>query len=380
MVVVQKPDESGTNSRKGGTTREFKDLLLTQKREESDSSSKKEVTTNKFVKFLVDKFGMSEDQARKEAFLHPPKQRELIITLKKKMPETPFQTVSNLLRQHPLDKIYKNLGVLEGHKIPPSVRLLGIPSVTLEKNIETLEENGYDPKQFTLVLGADHSNLSENIKTSQKRGINPAELTPILILGASPEEFGEFLETPLAERATKYAFLAVARYAFSDDAMKECFHDLVTRLQPSEQEAFKEIGQKIENEGDITKKEMQEIFKKHVTSRHPDAVLVRLDNVLSSFVKDRGLERWEERRISLDVPALLRKKLREKRKLAGPPAWKSAKQESPGPTQEEIETTLEHLNRLLQQHEKGVGEDIMLLLRGTEEQQREIIGKYRDKI
>ncbi|MCX6776302.1 MAG: hypothetical protein NT130_05645 [Candidatus Micrarchaeota archaeon] len=355
-------------------------MVLAQK-PDFGSSSKKELTTKEFVDFLVKKFGMSEGQAKREAFHHPPEQRELIMTLKEKMPETSFRTISNLLRQHPLDKIYKNLRVLEEHKIPPSVRLLGVPPVTLEKNIETLEENGYDPKQFILVLGANHSNLKENIKTSQERRINPAELTPISILGASPSEFREFLETPPAERTTKYAFLAVARYEFSDDAMKECFYDLVTRLHPHEQEAFKEIGHKIENEGDITKKEMQKIFKEHVTSRYPSAVLGRLDNILSSVVKDRGLEKWEEMRISLNVPAFLRKKLREKQdNLAGHPAWKSAKQESPGPSQEEKKATLEHLNRLLQQHEKDVGEDIMLLLRGTEEQKREIVDKYRDKM
>lgn len=354
-------------------------MVLAQNPVKSGTNSTKEMTTGEFVVFLMEKFGMLESQAKTAAFHHPPDQRELIVILNEEMPKISFRAISNLLRQHPLDNIYKNLRVLEEREIPLSIRLLGIPPVTLEKNIETIEKNGYDPKQFIPVLGADPSNLKENIETCKKRNINPTYLIPILILGASPPQFMEFLETPPAERTIKYGFLAVARYAFTDDAMKKHFYDLVTTLNPHEQKAFNEIGQKIENRGYITKKEMQEIFKQHVASHYPDAVLSRLDNILSSFVKDRGFERWEEMAMS-DRSASLHKKLITEQELARRPAWEPAKQELPGPTQEEKKATLEYLNRLLPQYTEDVRNDIMLLLRGPKEKQWEIIRKYEQDI
>jgi len=303
MVLVQKPDESGTNSRKGGTS-EFKDHLLTEKREESDSSSKKEMTTKKFVVFLMKKFGMSKGKAMEEAFVHP-NNRKIIMWLKKEIPEASFIAINDLLR-HP-DHAISQTSMLKEHSIPPSIRLVGVEPLNLKTNIKLSEKHKLplvDRLEQMQFFMSKSSNVETNIETLKEKGLDPKQF--VSALGASPSEFREFLDTPPEER-TKLYHPIISRYKFLDDAMKKHFEYLITRLRPDEEKAFKEIEMNIEGNGGTTKNEMWEIFKKHVEHRHPGAALARLDVNVSYLVKDHGLERWEEMETLLNRPDLLHK-------------------------------------------------------------------------
>ena len=86
------------------------------------------------------------------------------------------------------------------------------------------------------------------------------------------------------ERAVKYSF-----------ADKKQFYYLITRLSPDEQKAFTKIGQKIEDEGYITSKQMKEIFKGHmpafILDNFPQRVEKKLYIILKYFVDNGGLEK-----------------------------------------------------------------------------------------
>jgi len=263
------------------------------------TSSKKEVTTKEFVAFLVKEFGMQEGKARKEAFVHPDN-RELIMTLKKEIPQASFIAIDDHLR-HP-DHAISQLRTLSEHNITPSIRLLGVEPLNLKRNIRTIEENKLSIDQPMQLLMSKPCNVEKNIETLKKKRQDPKQF--ISALGASPSEFKEFLKTPPAERTTLY-HPTISRYKFSDDAMKKRFDYLITRLSPDEQEVFKEIGKNIDGNGGMTKNEMWEIFKKRFENRHSGAALARLDVNVSYLVKDGGLERWEEMETLLNRPALL---------------------------------------------------------------------------
>jgi len=133
------------------------------------------------------------------------------------------------------------------------------------------------------VLRGNPNNLKENIKTLEGHKINPAEFTALNSLRLPPAKFREFLETPRQEVVTKYSF-----------SNKRDFNYLLTRLHEDEQVAFKEIGKAIEEKKEVTKDEVEEIFKKHVTSPYPAAVDSRLNKILKSLVDDCCLKKVDE--------------------------------------------------------------------------------------
>ncbi|MCX6775935.1 MAG: hypothetical protein NT130_03755 [Candidatus Micrarchaeota archaeon] len=401
-------------------------MVVAKKPDESGSSSKKELTTKEFVDFLVKEFGMSEGEARRQAFLHPPDQRELIKKLKEEMPKASFKGLTTLLTRVPLDNLLENIKTLEEHKLHlKSIEVLRGNPTNLKENIKTLEEHKLPLNQYIAVLRGNPTNLKENIKTLEEHKlplsksmevllgnptnlkeniktleehklplsksmealrrnptnlkenfktleehkINPTDLTTTYLLGMSPTKFMKILATPKKEKITTYSF--------SD---KIQFEYLATRLHPDEQKAFNEIGKNIEEKGGLNRDEMEEIFKKHVASRNLIAASERLDTILQTVVKDGGLEKWEEMKISLNVPDFLRKKLREKQdKFAGHLASK-IKQESLGPAQEEIETTIKYLQSQHQKDRDMLQDMAYLMHRYKDEQTRELIDKYRDKV
>jgi len=92
--------------------------------------------------------------------------------------------------------------------------------------------------------------------------------------------------------ALKFAKAEDIRYSIADRGQ---FEYLSTRLGENEQKAFEEIGERIGSRADkkMTKREILEIFKKHVESAyHGDLVSLdnRLTHILKYFVDDGCLE------------------------------------------------------------------------------------------
>lgn len=153
------------------------------------------VTNERFAQFLVKEFpGEFERQpgkAKEIAFLYPQDKKEVMVLLKEWMPKAPFESIDGLLRDKLYDTIFKDLRILEEHRIPPSAWLLRIPPDTLEENIKILEENKIKTR---VLLKADTACLKINIQLLKDLGRNPSEYARANRLGEEPKYFKEYLD------------------------------------------------------------------------------------------------------------------------------------------------------------------------------------------
>jgi len=95
------------------------------------------IQNKEIVSWLMNEFGMSAGDAGYWAFSSTSEQKELIRMLREELPEAPFKTLNKLLREVPSDTLRKNLEILEEYDVPPSqlIPFLSEKTQDLEESI-----------------------------------------------------------------------------------------------------------------------------------------------------------------------------------------------------------------------------------------------------
>jgi hypothetical protein len=189
----------------------------------------------------------------------------------------------SVLRSNPLE-LKENIKTLEEHNIyfSNSPSALRNHPARLKEAIQILEEHQIPPRKVLDISPINPARMREDIKILEEHKITLAEFKRIYLLSLPPERFSKVLDAPAKELGE-----SPFRYEFSD---REYFYYLIKRFRPEEQAAFREIGERLESESELTKKKLKEIFNKHVKGED-DAVEGRLGNILHSLVKDGALKR-----------------------------------------------------------------------------------------
>ena len=97
----------------------------------------KKPENKELVNWLIKEFKMSGSDAGMWTFSSTPDQQELIVPLKKMMPEAPLETLNKLLKEVPADTLRKNLATLEEYDVPPAQLIAFLRENPLELEAST---------------------------------------------------------------------------------------------------------------------------------------------------------------------------------------------------------------------------------------------------
>lgn len=233
----------------------------------------------------------------------------------------------------------ENKKILEENGIESRI-LLRANSAYLKANIKTLKDNGRNPAEYARAsyLGEEPEWFSKFLDGVEGRLIKELKGKMPQI---PPKDIADLVnKTPLGVFPTKVEFLERRRVElskFTDIRQFENFinipaqklkmsdlspffayssaeKDIMTfygfprkrhfdkgvmaGLSPNEQEAFREIERKMQDDGKISKKEIEEAVIKHtpkyILENYPQTVKARTNKILRNFENDGALKKWEE--------------------------------------------------------------------------------------